>query len=306
MTAGECRLCRRESTLHAGHIAPRFVFRWLKESSVGGIRANEVPNRLIQDGPRIQLLCGACEQRFGRWEKLFSERAFLQLHRPTDARKLVPYDDWALKFAVSVSWRTLQFFTERGFTHLSTDHLEAVKEASETWRRFLLDEVRHPDRFEQHVIVVDAIVRHSTPKLSPYLNRYLLRAVDLDIVSSPSSAFTYTKLCRLMIFGFIAVQRPRDWENTKVHLRKGHLGSRNPVVPEQLFDYWNAKADKMGKAMNSLSPKQKLRIEDLLRRRADEAVVSEVFRAMAHDVAHSGKEAFAADVQSEDWLENEA
>ena len=64
----ECRLCRLSDDLRESHIIPSFVFKWLKKTSATGyLRFAEGDAASKQDGVKIPLLCGTCEQRLSSW-----------------------------------------------------------------------------------------------------------------------------------------------------------------------------------------------------------------------------------------------
>jgi hypothetical protein len=53
----------------------------MKKSSITGyFRHGETPNKRVQDGDKVYLLCKSCEQRFGDWEDIFARRVFFPLH----------------------------------------------------------------------------------------------------------------------------------------------------------------------------------------------------------------------------------
>jgi hypothetical protein len=100
-------------------------------------------------------------------------------------RLRVLYGDWLLKFCASVSWRTLLMMKEKEYLQdFSATQREAVDEALKAWSAFLLGRLPHPGRFEQHMIVFDAVDAEATTlqDLPPNFNRYILRTVDLDAV----------------------------------------------------------------------------------------------------------------------------
>src|SRR5437764_5294832 len=113
MKTGICRLCGTTAVLQSSHVIPSFVFRWLKETSgTGHLRFAQEPNKRVQDGPKYEMLCRACEERFNEWETEFSVRVF---HPMTQGRtSTVRYGDWMAKFCVSVSWRVLVWYQELG------------------------------------------------------------------------------------------------------------------------------------------------------------------------------------------------
>ena len=67
-----------------------------------------------------------------------------------------------------------------------------------------------PGKFELHVLPVDLIADATGSEMPPNMNRYLARAVDMDVVSSNRSAFVYTKLCKLIVVGIIQMPDPRE------------------------------------------------------------------------------------------------
>jgi hypothetical protein len=288
---GECALCEKVAELQLSHIVPKFVFTWLKQSG-GGIRANRVPNRRIQDGQKEYLLCLNCEQLFSGWERIFCEQLFVPLHCSTPVIAPIIYGPWALRFAVSISWRVLQYYEKLGLSHYSAEQKTAAIKALETWRKFLLGQTQHPGRFEQHFLPVDVIESHTARNVSPFLNRYMLRNVHMDVICSKSSAIVYTKLCRLILFGFIQEENRRYWKGTKLHVKTGVIKPREYSLPGSIVEYMNDKANQSAKVLASLSPKQKGNIRKIFREQADEIASSEVFRAMRYDVVQSGKAAF--------------
>jgi hypothetical protein len=69
MPTNPCRLCSETKELRESHILPGFVYRWMKETSATGyLRFGQQPNVRVQDGLKLHLLCGDCEQRFNQWE----------------------------------------------------------------------------------------------------------------------------------------------------------------------------------------------------------------------------------------------
>lgn len=290
---GICLLCQEEHDLQLSHIIPKFVLNWLKQTSPGFIREGTNPNRRVQDGPKDYLLCHSCEQRLGRWEKAFAEKIFFPLHEGEIREFKYPYNEWALKFAVSVSWRALAYSKKKiGLSHFSELQLNYVERALKLWGEFLLDRQSNPGMFEQHILPLEIIENHNVPNLSPFMNRYILRTVDIDVIRSENSACVYTKMCKLVLFGFIQPPSPRIWKGTKLHVKHGAIGSTHYVVPENILEYFNHRASMAGKALAKISQKQADKINNIILDQIDEVSYSEVFRAMSRDVAFSGKKAF--------------
>ncbi len=291
---GICALCLNTADLKISHIIPKFVWRWIKKPTSAAIRTSRNPNQKIQDGPKIFLLCDDCEQRLSEWEKLFSEKIFLPLHASEPVTQRIVYEEWALKFAVSVSWRVAIFFQrEYENKHLTQLQCQLSNDALEIWRKFLMGEMKSIGIFDQHLLPVDVIADYTGEEISPFLNRYFLRNVHMDIISTNDSVYIYTKMCKLILFGRIQEKHKQLWKGMKLHAKGGDIRPRNYLVPEYMSDYWNRKADEVKNILKSLSPRQQEIGDKAFYKNVDAIANSEIFRAMQYDVAHSGQKAFS-------------
>jgi hypothetical protein len=240
-----CALCLNAGLVKESHIIPAFVFRWLRDTSATGyIRPAETPNKRVQDGLKIPLLCENCEERLSVWEKRFAERVFHPWYqRPGQP---IRYADWLLKFCVSISWRVLRYVHDaNGLVHLTDPQKVYSRAALNRWADFLLGRAPDPASFEQHIIPWDAIDTHNFPEMSDNINRYMLRAVGTDLPHGNTTVFTHAKLAHFSVFGIIQ-PTPMPWEGTKVHVRDGVLGSRRYVLPIELLNYINERARHYG------------------------------------------------------------
>lgn len=287
-----CQLCENTKELVESHIIPKFVFSWLKNTSPGHIREYKTPNRRVQDGLKLPMLCNDCELLFSVWENVFSREVFLPIHETQSSEPQYPYGDWALKFAVSVSWRILKYGTLEGISHFSEEQLNLAEEALFTWKDFLFGVLPHPGRFEQHILPLDLIAQHSIPEISGFMNRYLLRSVDMDIIASKSRSYVFAKMGRVMLLGTIQEPRPKHWKGTKLHVRKGAIGSKRYVIPFDLSEYLNYRANKTGAAFYAISEKQENKIRSMQQENPEIFLGSEIFQAIQQDVIIAGKSAF--------------
>jgi len=274
------------------HIIPSFVFKWLKESSgTGFIRFGRSPNLRVQDGPTYYLLCSDCEELFNASETQFANSIF----HPCNEGKIVSvfYGDWMLKFAVSVSWRVLNFIIDD--TNLSS-FPQGLKEqafnALSHWKSFLLSQAPHPAQFEQHMLPLGSVKSFNSIKMPTNINRYFLRAVDTDVVSDGNkNAFVYSKMGRIVLVGFIQISHPERWKGTKLHLRKGILGTGHYSLPSNFGDYLIKRARDLKKYQSSLSQEQKQKIAESYAKEKEKGINSESFKAMEHDANLFGREA---------------
>lgn len=292
---GACRLCDRVGQLEVSHIIPKFVIRWQNDTSVSPLRASERPNVRVQDGTKLRFLCGDCEDLFEKWETAFAPTVFAPLHRPVDEIPTdVAYGAWGLKFAVSVSWRVLKFWSEHPrFGEVLGDRRKLVDAALQRWAEFLRGDAPHPARFEQHVLPL-ALVDKPIPNLSPSFNRYVARAVDHTFVHGSEVMFVYSKLGRLVIFGFLPPEgRPPGWHGTKLHVKHGRLRLRDHFVevPEEVIRFMSERADDAARLLASVSPKQRAKIDDAFAKRLAEDTTGELFDAILRDYDLFGDDA---------------
>lgn len=139
-----CSLCGETRVLELSHVIPAFAFRWQKESSGSGyVRNSQEPNLRSQDGLKLHLLCEECEQRFSDWEREFANRIFYPyLER---SGEVLPYGDWMLRFATSVSWRVLTYALDAEEIQSWPDKLlSKAKAAKASWRAYLLGRASKP------------------------------------------------------------------------------------------------------------------------------------------------------------------
>lgn len=288
-----CRLCQQDRPLRDSHIIPRFVSKWLLESSpTGGLRDLATPNLRRQDTPTKPFLCSDCEQVFSRWESTYAARLFLPLHQ--NKADSFAYDSWGLKFASSIVWRVLTDSLEHGPGRLTVEQLCSAVSAEQTWRAFILGTIQHPGRFEVHAIPLDTISENVGSEVSPFMNRYLLRSADAEVVVGAKSVLVYSKLCRILLVGHVVVECQTRWRASRLSVAQGTFcRNHDHYLPYSLQQYMNQRAMRCAEAFASQSANQKAKLRTRLEADLSRFAGSEVFRAMRADVARSGSDAFA-------------
>ncbi|WP_321917302.1 MULTISPECIES: hypothetical protein [Paraburkholderia] len=291
MPYGKCRLCEAEANLQLSHILPSFVFRWLRESGGGSpLRNSREPNQRTQDGEKEYWLCQTCEGLLSRSERTFSNKLFHPYF--SDPTRRFSYGPWLLHFCTSVSWRALLYFMEKTAHRDSPLGQDAnVRAAEAVWREYLLGSRQHPMHFRQYIYPLDQIAT-ARGELAPNINRYLMRAIDMDLCGSTSSTFVYSKLGRFIILGFISQSNADRWRGGKVHAKEGVVESRRYVMPSAFGSYLNSRAKKMDEALASVSDRQYQKMEEGLKANAHNYVTSDAFVAMQADVEMFGDDAF--------------
>jgi len=128
------------------------------------------------------------------------------------------------------------------------------------------------------------------------MSRYFLRSVDIDAVSSSSSAFIYAKMCHFLLVGFIEMPAAKEWRGTKLHINHGRVGGKvNYVLPGSFVSYLKSRARMMAQAQDSISETQWRRITETCERDLNRAADSESLRAMNFDVTLFGGDSFRTD-----------
>lgn len=256
------------------------------------MRFGERPNLRVQDGLKVRMLCNACEQRLSYLESTFARRLFQPLSQ--DAGMRVRYQDWLAKFCTSLSWRLLAYahnHLERGFDHLNGGQRLLVENVQEVWREFLLGRRRDLGPFVQHLLPISSIAAFSTPGLPDNINRYLLRAVEIDLVAGDDTAFAFTKIGRFLVFGFI--HPPDDeWVGSLVRRRGTVGGTKTYKLPAYVLDYLKGRASRYGQLTRFLSAPQQKRIEHDVKSNLGRWERSDTRVAVEHDIALFGLGSF--------------
>jgi hypothetical protein len=288
-----CALCRQSDDLRQSHIVPRFVWDWLKRSSATGFfRNGSAPNKRQQDGFKERLLCGNCEQLLSGWEKAVAEKIFIPFHE--NGASVLEYGPWFAKFCASITWRTLFLFRNHCLRHLSSGQLAAADCALDAWRSFLLNHINDPGAFEHHLLPLEPIQSFTGSGSAPNLNRYILRAVDLDVACNATNAFVYAKLCRLLLVGFIQVPNTSGWAGTKVDSGNAAIQPRFYKLPGEFCQFFVNRATKMAVVESATSEKQKRILDQAVYSDPYRVARSESFLAMAYDVQLFGSSAYSA------------
>ena len=138
---------------------------------------------------------------------------------------------------------------------------------------------------------------HTDEKLSPFLNRYLTRAFEVNVIRWKSDVLTYAKMGRLLMLGYISPPVDREaFQGTRVRMKRGTFGGQSITMPYTLATFMNEQASKMASVLKGLSPKQRERDHYLIESWGDEMGQTDSFRALCYDVKHSGDAAFSKEI----------
>ncbi len=292
MASTECKLCGNQAELRLSHLVPKFIGAWLKETSATGyLRDSRNINRRSQDILKEKWLCNDCEQLFSVWEKNFAERVF-KPHLSGQGTRF-NYGPWMSRFCASMTWRSLSYMTWGNDSEpVVAAHKEEWAAAEVALRAYLLGHSDNLGRYEQHVIPVESI-RNIEGKVSPRLNRYLMRVIHSDLIASNSSRMIYSKIPGFLILGLVTVPYSSKLRSSRVALGDGYISPRVYHADSKLFEYINSKADELGDSHSRMSDKQKAVIKKFFDENPDRVIKSGTFEAFMDDHALSGSRAFS-------------
>ncbi len=292
-TKETCRLCGKNEHLQKSHIIPNFVITHQRKTSpTGFFRSGVAVNHRTQDGEKMKLLCRSCEELFSQWETSFAQHIYHPCNKGTQN---LPYDSWMLKFAVSVSWRSLMWYMDSSSKNVTyTPEADAlITDALNTWKQFLLGEIQTPLVYEQHMLILDPIKSTAhIDDLPPIFNRFLVRGTFTNLATfEEEPQFIFTKMGRVVLLGFIGNKHPAryQWDGTKLYATKGCVRV-NPPVPRAFINYLIKNAKHLQSGYDKLSPKQQKLIGESFDKNLDRVAESEYFEVWKKDVEMFGRD----------------
>lgn len=208
-----CILCGQEKPLQESHIIPKFVGKWLKETSATGFLAKATDaSKRVQDLITEKLLCTDCEEHFSKFETYFANQIFYPFH---NKQKSFEYDERLKKFAVSLCWRILKIELDEEFKSEHPNFVSSIDKAESIWRDYLLGNVTDTTPFENHLIFFDYAEHNEN--LHEKFNSYTLRSVDGTLVFSNERLYAYVKLPWMAFVSSILPEKMEGWDGTFIH-----------------------------------------------------------------------------------------
>ena len=222
-----CALCGRNGDLQASHIIPKFVVKWLKDTSatraLARINGNNVEH--AQDIPTYRMLCSSCEQRFSSLEKQFAEKIFYPFHKNDDNRRL-EYGSWLERFAISLGWRVLRMEYE-AFKSNHPKFGPQIEAAEATWREFLLSNRQAVHPYESHLLILGS-VDNDTDGIHEKTTWYMRRSADCTVGISDTRIFTYAKLADMVFVTALQPNVLKGWTGTRIN-KSGAIASPHTI-----------------------------------------------------------------------------
>lgn len=183
------------------------------------------PNLRSQDGDKHELLCTACEGRFGESEGKFNDHIFADFHEYD--RDQFTYGPWLHYFMTSIAWRTLVLDIP-GFESDAECPRAIVKQLSEvevTMRNYLVESNQLARCLHNHAVawtqghVASPKLAAAGPNVS--IRRSVFGYTVLDRKNEQAAVLHNLAgfMCFLIIKG-----NPRDtWSGTKIYPEGGKI-----------------------------------------------------------------------------------
>lgn len=267
----ECALCHNNSALELSHIIPKFVVRYLKNTSVGKLRSADNPNATIQDGEKHYLLCGECEDRFSECEKKFADNIFHPYFK--QHQRSFTYDKWLHYFITSVSWRHLYLDLLDFVQHhvVGLDALECLIESEQIMREYLLGKRADIGDIEHHIFFFEDVssMPDELKKMQPHVSIH--RSICGYSVADEKSRtyFTMTNMMGIFLFTLYHKGENEIWENTRIFDRIGTIEAKNQSITSVCGQEIARIMTEAERSQEQLTDRQQEKIKERLEKAAD-------------------------------------
>lgn len=271
-----CNLCQKNEELKESHVIPKFVAKWLKETSATGyLRQAVQPNIRKQDFETERLLCGTCENLFSRWEKQFAESIFFPYLN--DGKKEFEYTDWLLKFSVSLIWR-LGIAELEGFRDYQPQLTGYLEQALSVWRSYLLNDEPMKEVYGFHLLFMDYVKSVKGGSIPEGFHWYTLRGVDGTLPATTTEVYGFVKLPAMVFFSGIMPRRPSKFKNTRI-LERGKIKASNQVISNPNFgEFYIDRAKEAWSLTEGTSDKQRETIKNSVSRDPEKNLKSQSYQ----------------------------
>lgn len=228
-----CALCSKKTELKESHIVPKFIFRWLKTTSGLKLRGLSNINVKVQDGPKLELLCGACEITFGKLENQFSRNIFKPFVKGN--LTVINYDRHFFRFIASVFWRALAAGNEV-FNPCKEPRFQPLLDSARDGLRKFLNEESSSISHQIHMLAGVELYRE-TPDIEVPDGAilYFGRGVDISMLESDKKLFLYLKLPRFIFLLPLLGMDEKEYQGTQVLPSGGRIDVELSRITDQDF-----------------------------------------------------------------------
>jgi hypothetical protein len=268
LTLSACALCQDKSELELSHIIPKFVLRYLKETSAGFLRSAENPNTVVQDGEKHYMLCGKCEDLFSKYEKKFADNIFHAYFKNNQRR--FEYDTWLHYFLTSVSWRHLYLdlldFVENHIVGL--DALECLITSEQIMRDYLLNKRNDIGNIEHHIFFFEDIesISDELKKLQPHVSVHRSVGGYTAANEETKTYYTFTNMMGILVFTLYSKGEKEVWKNTQIFNGMGVIEAKNQYIASVCGQEIKELMESSKRSQEQLSDNQQRKILERLKK----------------------------------------
>ena len=230
------------------HIVPRFISKWLKDTSATGFLVTpQEPAERIQDTEKFSLLCHDCEEKLSNFERYFANEIFFPFHN--QRIKSFKYDYHLELFIISLSWRILKMGNDK-FKLEHRDLQLYVDKAEKDWREILIGHKQIIDPYENHLFFWDYTKNNA--KNTPAFNWYNLRGIDVTLAANDKIVFIYIKIPRMIFVTSIYPTTIKNWYRTRI--KKNGFITTEQLIDPSFWEFFKTRVDITDKVSNIPSP----------------------------------------------------
>ncbi len=276
----KCKLCGEEHILRKSHFIPKFVFKWLKETSATGyLRQSTNINLRIQDGLKENLLCDNCEKKFSRFETYFANEFFYPY--VNNKKNIFHYDSRLMSFIISLSWRIANKAL-KGYKKFNPRMYPFLIMAEKYWRNILNNECLDSN-FEHHIFFLDYVENAPENIKKENLNVYLLRGTDACIGGNNTQIFSFIKLPHIIFISLINPSTNQESISTKIKT-SGKIELPQTYIHPGFDEFLESRLKETVK--RKLSDRQKEKILKTLEKNPKRVFQSKTFEAFLENLKH--------------------
>lgn len=253
----KCALCGLDKELQQSHIIPKFVGKYLKDTSIGNIRNHALSDKVVQDIEKHSLLCHDCEELFSASERYFANTIFYPYLR--DKQESFEYDKRLFYFLTSLSWRSL-YLDITDFVRNSSlclDILEKMIAADAIMRDYLLGKRPDLGNIEHHIFFFDRIKDVEAPEDSLFKVGQPHATIHRSLTSysgySDNTIFTISNLLGIIIVSLYSKDKNEVWDGTQVQNGDGIIAAKNQHIQSRVGNELNFWMEQNAKASDHLS-----------------------------------------------------
>lgn len=289
----KCALCGEEKELQLSHIIPKFIGKYLKNTSIGKIRNQQNPNKTVQDIEKHYMLCHDCEELFSSSERYFANTIFYPYKK--DKKDKFDYDKRLFYFLTSLSWRSLyldivDFVKEK---NLKIDVLEKMIQSEKIMRDFLLSGRDNIGNIEHHIFFFDRIMNVEAVDDNLLKSGRPHTTIHRSLTSysgySDNTIYTISNLMGIVIVTLYSRDDNEVWERTRVFNESQTIVAANQIVKSRLgneFTFWIEQSEQ---ASSVISEEEQQKILKRITDVGNKIVEYDVYQDMVDDIQLKNK-----------------